>query len=1112
MPVGHRRFNNPRPDPNPNITFIRVLEDLPDSGRAQELLEAIAAQFRPIMKEYGFGVNSLVEHEWNPTFAGRNWNAGEVIELVLRRRDGTFAPYQFLLYVMCHELAHIKEMNHSWAFKKVNQQIRAALAHLRAQRYTGDGFWSSGQSLTGYNLADVPLGAQDEPVYTCGGANKKRGQWKRRRAAASAGTSRARGSAVKLGTTGRQTAIAPKAGGRVKRKGVFEGEGNVLSEDPEMSSKGRRAQAKGAVAARAAAAEARLAAEARAQAAERRARASPPSPEKKPKPELDVDWDAEGQELGGWETDEEDKPNVKLEEDEKAWLREDMREWRREVKTGGVGTSGSSSSAGGSGSGKKRKAASPSPTPARKTSSSASTSSASTKGKGKAAASSSSSSKRRISSSAGADDLSGLDLTPEERAWLEADQHHHGGVKQEEDSDDEIEIVSGAGGKKARVAYMAMPGIMGGTGKKDKGKSKGNDSDGSLPDPSTLLESPSKKRPSSTGKKPTASTSTSKGKGKSVAFDLDSDDDDDEDLVSDSEDEQPASKRKTSSPKHRGPMKFFSTGSDVVQYAKQPKPAVASQSKKQHVQPLISTDEEPDTESDSDVVVVGSSLKAKKASGKIDKGKAKRISPSPVSTDEEDSDVEVNRKSKSASAASRSKGKQRRISPSPSPPPVAAKKPRKTRSDKGVKRGPRKKPAAAAAGSDDDAPAPAAKAKKASKPGCPRKEPKTFDEKLKAAPAAERRKSDKELLKEIEQEERAEKGAEMVRKIAVGEAKPKQKIGVKKAGAAKSKKKGKTPQPIRPDDDDDDEVDQLDSTTDEDRKPAPKKKAKLATASPTKKSSNKDKGKGKAVHPLEDTDNEDIKPVLVGLTLTAQRVGVGSNGGAGGAGPATPFSGASTSKNPTKPRRDDFATSPHYPSTSRALGSPTSSTSSRFSPPPLGDGDFADLPSSEQDAFISSLAEQDAHNARVAEKRKRKQRDEADKAAKEEEAKRRIEARAKEIEREAAGRGPSVTQEVKSAGWGRNVFSDGVEADDLEAKKRLEGILGLDFGSGAGVPQPAGTRSGVMRGGAGPSRPDGRTWSCSSCTFANDGAIGLCQMCGLGERESAASWNDAGGA
>lgn len=41
------------------------------------------------MKSRGYGVNSLCEHEWNPIFSGRNWNGGEIIELVLRKKDGS---------------------------------------------------------------------------------------------------------------------------------------------------------------------------------------------------------------------------------------------------------------------------------------------------------------------------------------------------------------------------------------------------------------------------------------------------------------------------------------------------------------------------------------------------------------------------------------------------------------------------------------------------------------------------------------------------------------------------------------------------------------------------------------------------------------------------------------------------------------------------------------------------------------------------------------------------------------------------------------------------------------------------------------------------------------
>lgn len=111
----HLRFNEKETNPNPYINFITAL---PPSGdeheRARQLLRALAAQVKPVMKAHGFTVNSFeevrftgvqnfrippgsgralsarwnrlltlecffVQYEWNTVFAGRNWNAGETI-------------------------------------------------------------------------------------------------------------------------------------------------------------------------------------------------------------------------------------------------------------------------------------------------------------------------------------------------------------------------------------------------------------------------------------------------------------------------------------------------------------------------------------------------------------------------------------------------------------------------------------------------------------------------------------------------------------------------------------------------------------------------------------------------------------------------------------------------------------------------------------------------------------------------------------------------------------------------------------------------------------------------------------------------------------------------
>ncbi|BGP30398.1 hypothetical protein JCM10296v2_002152 [Rhodotorula toruloides] len=747
MPVGHKRFNEKRANPtscdslkNDNITFIRVMEGLTDSDTALRILEALAAQFKPIMKEWGFGVNSLAEHEWNPTFAGRNWNAGEVIEIVLRRRDGSFAPYQFLLYVMCHELAHIREMNHSWSFQKVNKQIRAAVSQLRAQKYYGDGFWSSGRSLV-YPDAETPFAAEEEPTFACGGANKR--SPRRRRRAVQAGPSRARGSAVKLGTTGRQTAMPAKPGGRVKRKGAFEGEGQVLSEDPEMSSFRRRAQAKGAVEARAAAAEARLAAEKRAKAAEARARGAPmpDSPDKKKvkvTDEEEDEWeDAGGFEAEGegeeWET-ELDANEVKLEEDEKRFLEEDMRSWREtfadddeDVKPDVKPDINGASSSKGKGKGK------------------VSTSSTGTKRKAPSPAARSSS--KASSSKTRASDLDlPDDLTLEERAWIEADISGAHDVEE-------------GAGKKVRVAYMPMPEWMGG---EKKGKGKRAASTISISDLSDEDDS------SST---PATSRASSKFKGTGRAVTPPTDDDGDGVVVtpatsasrrkqreSSEELESPIRKKPSASSAstsaHRSPMKFFSDSSAA----------------KKHIRPL--------SRSPPPVSTSTSSLKAK----------TKTVRPP---SDDEEREVPKT-------------------------------KPRKTRSDKGVKRGPRKKRASTDDGQEGK--------KEGKKRGRPRKEPEMYAAKAKAALKAKEKEKHRELLEEIEEEEEAE-DRERQRKVEPV------------AKAQKGKRKGSAKAVKPPEDERED--DEIDWTEDERVVAKPKKDVK---------------GKGKA---------KDL--VVVGLELHAKR-------------------------------------------------------------------------------------------------------------------------------------------------------------------------------------------------------------------------------------------------
>ncbi|KAI7012290.1 hypothetical protein KC355_g5470, partial [Hortaea werneckii] len=85
MPLGFQRLNERTQRPNANINFIKPL-DSPDKEVAQDFLERIAAQCHPIMKEHYLSVMSLEEYPPNPEFLGRNFNAGEVIQLVLKDR------------------------------------------------------------------------------------------------------------------------------------------------------------------------------------------------------------------------------------------------------------------------------------------------------------------------------------------------------------------------------------------------------------------------------------------------------------------------------------------------------------------------------------------------------------------------------------------------------------------------------------------------------------------------------------------------------------------------------------------------------------------------------------------------------------------------------------------------------------------------------------------------------------------------------------------------------------------------------------------------------------------------------------------------------------------
>ena len=173
MPLGIERINARQRQPNERICFIKPLEGS-DRALAQDFLERIAAICSPIMKKHHLGVMSLEEHAPNLEFVGRNFNAGEVIQLVLKAPfTGHWLPFRYVQMVMMHELAHISHMNHSRAFWKVRNGLVLELKELWGKCYTGDGFWSKGQTLLlgeAYsNTAQGPLDGEMMPKALCGG-------------------------------------------------------------------------------------------------------------------------------------------------------------------------------------------------------------------------------------------------------------------------------------------------------------------------------------------------------------------------------------------------------------------------------------------------------------------------------------------------------------------------------------------------------------------------------------------------------------------------------------------------------------------------------------------------------------------------------------------------------------------------------------------------------------------------------------------------------------------------------------------------------------------------------------------------------------------------------
>ncbi|KAJ8111352.1 hypothetical protein OPT61_g6034 [Boeremia exigua] len=179
MPLGFERINERAQRPNALINFIRCLPG-PSSTTAEQILNRVAAICYPFMKANMILVQALEEFPYNTEFVGRNFNAGEVIQLVLRDRNGRWLPQRMIEMVMVHELAHCKQMNHSKAFWKIRDAYAVDLRALWAQGYTGEGMWGRGRGLETGNIQTSQVDAGDVPDHLCGGTYGRRSKKRRR--------------------------------------------------------------------------------------------------------------------------------------------------------------------------------------------------------------------------------------------------------------------------------------------------------------------------------------------------------------------------------------------------------------------------------------------------------------------------------------------------------------------------------------------------------------------------------------------------------------------------------------------------------------------------------------------------------------------------------------------------------------------------------------------------------------------------------------------------------------------------------------------------------------------------------------------------------------------
>ena len=148
---------------------------LPQQQEAQKLLDKVAWQVQPIMRQHGWSVPVLAEFlPRNANLLGLNLNKGQKIQVRLRQsRDSGLMPYESALGTALHELVHCDIGAHSAEFYKKLDELRSECDALQAKGVggSGSGFDADGQKLSG--VSHNPMTVRDGRLAAAAAAERR---------------------------------------------------------------------------------------------------------------------------------------------------------------------------------------------------------------------------------------------------------------------------------------------------------------------------------------------------------------------------------------------------------------------------------------------------------------------------------------------------------------------------------------------------------------------------------------------------------------------------------------------------------------------------------------------------------------------------------------------------------------------------------------------------------------------------------------------------------------------------------------------------------------------------------------------------------------------------